>query len=82
MLMQEEVLERAKKAKEKAAREAKEAQGLISKPAAETEVADSASSGASNSLTDPVTSVQSTDDDASETYTEPAKGEDPTSTTS
>ncbi|XP_057414823.1 uncharacterized protein At4g13200, chloroplastic [Lotus japonicus] len=72
---QEEVLDRAKKAKEKAAREAMEAQGLISKSAAETKVADSPSSRTSNSATDPVISVQITD--ASETYTEPTIKEDP-----
>ncbi|XP_020229547.1 uncharacterized protein At4g13200, chloroplastic [Cajanus cajan] len=73
---QEEVLERAKKAKEKAAREAIEAQGLISKSAVETKVEDSANSKTSNFATDPVTSVQSTD--ASETETKPANDEDPT----
>ncbi|CAL5210885.1 unnamed protein product [Lathyrus oleraceus] len=76
---QEEVLDRAKKAKEKAAREATEAQpqGLVSESAAYTEVVvDSASSGTSYSSTDSVTSVQSTD--ASETSTEPTIGEDPT----
>ncbi|KAJ1427990.1 hypothetical protein SESBI_09384 [Sesbania bispinosa] len=72
---QGEVLERAKKAKEKAAREAMEAQGLISKSAAETKGTDSATSGTSSSATDPVISVQITD--ASETYTEPAKDDDP-----
>ncbi|KAI9116173.1 hypothetical protein K1719_013103 [Acacia pycnantha] len=41
---QDEVLERAKKAKEKAAREAMESQGLISKSSADTEVADYAAS--------------------------------------
>ncbi|XP_058734539.1 uncharacterized protein At4g13200, chloroplastic-like [Vicia villosa] len=81
---QEEVLDRAKKAKEKAAREATEAQpqGLVSNSAAYTEVVvdevvvDSASSGISYSSTDPVTSVQPTD--ASKTSTEPTIGEDPT----
>lgn len=68
---QEDVLERAKKAKEKAAREAVEAQGLVYKSAADTEVVESATS---NYSTDPVTSVQITD--ASETYIEPTKGED------
>ena len=71
MLMQEEVLDRAKKAKEKAAREAMEAQGLISKPAVETKVTDSATSRTSYSSTDPVAAVQPTD--ASETYTEAGK---------
>lgn len=79
ILIQEEVLDRAKKAKEKAAREATEAQpqGLVSESAAYTEVVvDSASSGTSYSSTDSVTSVQSTD--TSETSTEPTIGEDPT----
>ncbi|XP_019463419.1 PREDICTED: uncharacterized protein At4g13200, chloroplastic isoform X2 [Lupinus angustifolius] len=64
---QEDVFERAKKAKENAAREAKEAQELISKSAPRP----------SNSSSDSVTSVQSTD--ASETYSEPANKEDPAS---
>lgn len=71
--MQEEVLERAKKAKEQAAREAMEAQGLIPKSAVDTKIADSATPRPSNSATDPVTSVRSTD--ASETDTEPANEE-------
>lgn len=78
------MLDRAKKAKEKAAREATEAQpqGLVSNSAAYTEVVvdevivDSASSGTYYSSTDPVTSVQSTD--TSRTSTEPTIGEDPT----
>ncbi|KAK7286805.1 hypothetical protein RJT34_22064 [Clitoria ternatea] len=73
---QEEVLERAKKAKEKAAREATEAQGLISKSADETMVTDLTTSKASISETDRVTSVQITD--ASETYTESTEDEEPT----
>ncbi|RDX88690.1 putative protein, chloroplastic [Mucuna pruriens] len=73
---QEEVLERAKKAKEKAAREAMEAQGLVSKSAVETKFADSGTSKTSNFATDPITSVQSTD--ASETDTESANKEKPT----
>ncbi|KAG5054463.1 hypothetical protein AAZX31_03G072300 [Glycine max] len=77
---QEEVLERAKKSKENAAREAMEAQGFISKSAVETKVTDSTTSKTSNSATGPVTSVQSTD--ASETDSEPAKEEEPTSSTS
>ncbi|CAL0329559.1 unnamed protein product [Lupinus luteus] len=64
---QEEVFERAKNAKEKAAREAVEAQELISKSAPTP----------SNSSTDPTTSVQSTD--ASGSYTGPANDEDPAS---
>ncbi|KAG5042710.1 hypothetical protein JHK87_006625 [Glycine soja] len=76
----EEVLERAKKSKENAAREAMEAQGFISKSAVETKVTDSTTSKTSNSATGPVTSVQSTD--ASETDSEPAKEEEPTSSTS
>ncbi|KAK7350251.1 hypothetical protein VNO77_08609 [Canavalia gladiata] len=71
---QEEVLERARKAKEKAAQEAMEAQGLIPKSAVETKVSDSATSQASNSATYPIT-VQYTA--ASGTYIEPAKGEEP-----
>jgi hypothetical protein len=68
VVIQEEVLDKAKKAKEKAAREATEAQsqGLVSKSTADIVVVDS---GTSNSSTDPVTSVQSTD--ASETDTDP-----------
>ncbi|TKY68596.1 hypothetical protein E2542_SST04852 [Spatholobus suberectus] len=73
---QEEVLERAKKAKDKAAREAMEAQGLISKSAVETQVTDSATSKTSNFATDLVTSFQSTD--VSKIDTEPAKEEEPT----
>ncbi|KAL5072939.1 hypothetical protein RYX36_011923 [Vicia faba] len=76
---QEEVLDRAKKAKEKAAREATETQpqGLVSETVAYTEVVvDSASSYSS---TDSVTSIQSTD--ASETSTKPTIGEDPTDPT-
>ena len=61
---QEEVLDRAKKEKEKAAREAMEAQGLISKSAADTVVVYSA------------TSVQSTD--VSATNIDPTKGGDTT----
>ncbi|XP_027336515.1 uncharacterized protein At4g13200, chloroplastic [Abrus precatorius] len=72
---QDEVLERAKKAKEKATREAMEAQGLISKSAVETKVTDSATSNASNFATGPLTSVQSTD--ASETYNGRAEEEEP-----
>jgi hypothetical protein len=66
--IQEEVLDKAKKAKEKAAREATEAQpqGLVSNSTADIVVDDS---GTSYSSTDPVTSVQSTD--ASETDTDP-----------
>ncbi|GAU38168.1 hypothetical protein TSUD_263940 [Trifolium subterraneum] len=62
---QEEVLDKAKKAKEKAAREAAEAQpqGLVT---ADIVVVDS---GTSYSSTDPVTTVQPTD--ASETDTDP-----------
>ncbi|OIW01027.1 hypothetical protein TanjilG_14210 [Lupinus angustifolius] len=74
---QEDVFERAKKAKENAAREAKEAQELISKSAVDTKLADSPSPRPSNSSSDSVTSVQSTD--ASETYSEPANKEDPAS---
>ncbi|KEH28936.1 hypothetical protein MtrunA17_Chr4g0007661 [Medicago truncatula] len=72
---QEEVLDRAKKAKEKAAREATEAQpqGLVSKSTAYTEVVVDSST---SETTDPVTSVQSTD--VSEIYIEPNEGEDPT----
>ncbi|KAL1368266.1 hypothetical protein HN51_022412 [Arachis hypogaea] len=69
---QEEVLERAKKAKEKAAREA---QGLVPNYTAETDVADSATSRTSDSSTDSVVAVKSIDE--SETYTGAAKGEDP-----
>jgi hypothetical protein len=79
ILIQEEVLDRAKKAKEKAAREATEAQprGLVSESTASTEVVvDTSTSGTLSSSTDPVISVQSTD--ASETYIEPTEGEDPT----
>jgi len=80
ILIQEEVLDRAKKAKEKAAREATEAQpqGLVSESTAYTEVIveDSSTSGTLSSSTDPVISVQSTD--ASEIYIEPIEGEDPT----
>lgn len=75
ILIQEEVLDRAKKAKEKAAREATEAQpqGLVSKSTAYTEVVVDSST---SETTDPVTSVQSTD--VSEIYIEPNEGEDPT----
>ncbi|KAK7393118.1 hypothetical protein VNO78_21572 [Psophocarpus tetragonolobus] len=74
---QDEVLERAKKAKEKAAREAMEAQGLISKSAVETKVTDSDTSITSNPATDPpVISVQSTV--ASEINIEISEDEDPT----
>lgn len=66
--MQEDVLERAKRAKEKAAREAVEARGLISKSAVEAKNADSDNSKTSDSAIDPVTSVLSTD--ASEANTE------------
>ncbi|XP_014515890.1 uncharacterized protein At4g13200, chloroplastic [Vigna radiata var. radiata] len=65
---QEDVLERAKRAKEKAAREAVEARGLISKSAVEAKNADSDNSKTSDSAIDPVTSVLSTD--ASEANTE------------
>lgn len=74
--MQEEVLERAKKSKEKSARQAMEAQGLISKSGVETKVLYSTTSDTLNSSTNPVTSVQSTV--ASETISELAKGEEPT----
>ncbi|KAL2957279.1 hypothetical protein AAZX31_18G137000 [Glycine max] len=57
---QEEVLERAKKSKEKSARQAMEAQGLISKSGVETKVLHSTTSDTLNSATNPVTSVQST----------------------
>ncbi|KAH1154604.1 hypothetical protein GLYMA_18G149300v4 [Glycine max] len=73
---QEEVLERAKKSKEKSARQAMEAQGLISKSGVETKVLYSITSDTLNSSTNPVTSVQSTV--ASETISELAKGEEPT----
>ncbi|KAL2319499.1 hypothetical protein Fmac_028468 [Flemingia macrophylla] len=75
---QAEVLQRAKTAKEKAAREAMEAQGLIAKSAIETKVADSATSITSNFATDPVTSVQST----GETETKPDNEEEPTMSSS
>lgn len=73
--MQEDVLERAKRAKEKAAREAMEARGLISKSAVETKVTDSGNFKTSNSAIDPLTSVQSTD--APETDSESAGEETP-----
>ncbi|KAI4356434.1 hypothetical protein L6164_000456 [Bauhinia variegata] len=63
---QEEVLERAKKAKEKAAREALEAQGLVSKSAVETTVTDSVVSRTSAAAVN-----------AAETNTEPADVEEP-----
>ncbi|CAJ1949401.1 unnamed protein product [Sphenostylis stenocarpa] len=72
---QEDVLERAKKAKEKAAREAVEAQGLISKSAVEIKVTDSGNSKTSNSIIDPVTSVESID--VPQTDTEAANEEKP-----
>ncbi|ESW06032.1 hypothetical protein PHAVU_010G014200 [Phaseolus vulgaris] len=72
---QEDVLERAKRAKEKAAREAMEARGLISKSAVETKVTDSGNFKTSNSAIDPLTSVQSTD--APETDSESAGEETP-----
>ncbi|KAK7259990.1 hypothetical protein RIF29_25657 [Crotalaria pallida] len=74
---QEDVFERAKKAKEKAAREALEAQALISVSAVEAKTVDSPTARPSNPSTDPVTSVQYTD--ASETFTDPANQEDPAS---
>lgn len=57
---QDEVLERAKKAKEKAAREAMESHRLISKSSANTEVADYAASRPSYFATETVDSVQPT----------------------
>lgn len=60
MRVQGDVLERAKKAKEKAAREAMETQGLISKSSADTEAADYATSRSSYSVTETVASVQPT----------------------
>jgi hypothetical protein len=57
--MQEDVLERAKRAKEKAAREALEAQGLISKPttAQTTPATDSVNSVTPPSVTSEITAV-------------------------
>ncbi|KAF7825717.1 hypothetical protein G2W53_016881 [Senna tora] len=79
---QEEVLERAKKAKEKAAREAMEAQGLVSKSPVDTKVTDYANSASrsSYSVTDTVASVQPTP--PSETKAEPYKEEKPALTSS
>jgi len=77
--MQEDVLERAKRAKEKAAREAMEARGLVSKSGVETKVADSVNSETLNSAIAPVISVQSTD--APETDTKSASEEKPISST-
>ncbi|CAL0324420.1 unnamed protein product [Lupinus luteus] len=74
-IFQEDVFERARKAKAEAAREPTEAQELISKSAVDTKLAESPSPRPSNSSSDSVTSVSSTN--ASETYTEPANKEDP-----
>lgn len=68
--MQDDVLERAKKAKEKAAREAMEAQGLVSKSSVETKFTDNGASTTSSY------SVQSSS--PSETTREPDKQEQPT----
>ncbi|XP_028773101.1 uncharacterized protein At4g13200, chloroplastic [Neltuma alba] len=72
---QDEVLERAKKAKEKAAREAMESQGLISESSADREVADYAATRPSYSATETVASVQPSPPD--ETTNDPEREERP-----
>lgn len=69
--MQEEVLERAKKSKEKAAREAMEVQGLIPKSSVNTTTVSSASESPALSAATPNSSAPTSDKNHNPTSTSP-----------